>query len=498
MSALLGQALPLYIVLTSLAAAVLIFALGERRQRLRTIVNLAAALLKLGLIAVLLDAIRAGESFVWRLPLLPGLDLVLHADPLTLLFSTLSAVLWLLTTVYAIGYLERSPHRARFFGFFSLCVASTMGVAAAGNLFTFFVFYELLTLATWPLVAHRGTPGSLAGARSYLRYTLFGSALFLAGLVWLHVLAGPQDFIARGLLGDVLDGQAGAQRAVFVLLVAGLGVKAALVPLHGWLPNAMVAPAPVSALLHAVAVVKAGAFGIVRVVYDVYGPERVQALGMDQPLAIVAGITIVYGSLLALRQEDLKRRLAYSTVSQVSYIVLGTAIAGPLASVGGMVHLVHQGLMKITLFFCAGNYSEALGVKTVRQLDGIGRRMPWTSAAFTIGALGMIGLPPLAGFVSKWYLGVGAAAVGHYWVIGVLVASTLLNAAYFLPLLRRIWFGTPPAQWPDEQPMSRQVRLSLAVPPLLTALFALLAGLLAGFDLSPLGWVQFIVREHYG
>lgn len=497
MSGLFGQALPLYVVLTSLAAAVLIFAIGERRQRLRTTVNLAAALLKLGLIVVLLDAVRAGQSFVWRLPLLPGLDLVLHADSLTLLFSTLSAVLWLLTTIYAIGYLERSPHRARFFGFFSLCVASTMGVAAAGNLFTFFVFYELLTLATWPLLAHRGTPASLAGARSYLRYTLFGSALFLAGLVWLHALAGPQDFIARGLLGEALDGQAGAQRAVFALLVAGMGVKAALVPLHGWLPRAMVAPAPVSALLHAVAVVKAGAFGIVRVVYDVYGPERVQALGLDQPLAIAAGVTIVYGSAMALRQDDLKRRLAYSTVSQISYIVLGAAVAGPMASVGGMVHLVHQGLMKITLFFCAGNYSETLGVKSVRQLDGVGRRMPWTSAAFTLGALGMIGLPPLAGFVSKWYLGAGAVAAGQYWVVGVLVASTLLNAAYFLPLLRRVWFAPPPDRWPDEQAMGRHVRFALVVPPLLTALSALLAGLLAGFELSPLGWVQFIVREQY-
>jgi multicomponent Na+:H+ antiporter subunit D len=492
-----GQALPLAIVLTSAGAALLIFLIGERWQRLRTGVNLAAALLKLALIAVLLAAVHAGESFVWRLSLLPGLDLVLKADPLTLLFSTLSAVLWLLTTIYAIGYLERSPHRARFFGFFSLCVASTMGVAVAGNLFTFFIFYELLTLATWPLVVHRGTQDSLDGGRSYLRYTLFGSTLFLAGMIWLYALTGPQDFIARGLVSDELEGHRNAQRWIFVLMVAGLGVKAALVPLHGWLPKAMVAPAPVSALLHAVAVVKAGAFGIVRLVYDVYGPERVEALGLALPLAAVAGVTIVYGSLMALAQSDLKKRLAYSTVSQVSYIVLGTAIAGPLATVGGLVHLVHQGLMKITLFFCAGNYAEILGVKKIEQLDGVGRRMPWTSAAFTAGALGMIGLPPLAGFVSKWYLGTGAIAAGQHWVIGVLVASTLLNAAYFLPPLRRIWFMPAPDAWPEPQDLSRAARFALVIPAVTTALLSLLTGLLAGVALSPLDWVKLIVAEHY-
>lgn len=493
-----GPWLPPALVGVSLLAAVLIFLAGEQRQHLRTTVNLAAALIKLALIAVLVMAVREGADFVWRLPLLPGLDLVLKVDPLMLLFSTLSAGLWLLTTIYAIGYLERSPHRARFFGFFSLCVASTMGIAAAGNLFTFFVFYELLTLATWPLVVHRGTEASIAGGRSYLHYTLLGSALFLAGLVWLHALVGPQDFIARGLVSDVLDGHAGAQRGIFALMVLGLGVKAALVPLHGWLPKAMVAPAPVSALLHAVAVVKAGAFGIVRLVYDVYGPERLQALGMDVALAVLASLTIVYGSLMALRQDDLKKRLAWSTVSQVSYITLGAAIAGPLATVGGLVHLVHQGLMKITLFFCAGNYAELLGVKKIGQLDGIGRRLPWTSAAFTAGALGMIGLPPLAGFVSKWYLGAGAVATGHAWVVGVLVASTLLNAAYFLPVLRRIWFGTPPEAWPEETPMGRASRLSLVVPAVATAALSLGVGLLAGLDLSPLGWVRLIVREHYG
>jgi multicomponent Na+:H+ antiporter subunit D len=494
----LSPALPLYLVLTSLSAAVLIFLIGEGHQRLRIGINLLAAVIKIGLIVLLVLAVGAGQAFEWRMTLLPGLDLVLHADPLTLLFSTLSAGLWLLTTIYAIGYLEGSPDRARFFGFFSLCVAATMGIAAAGNLFTFFVFYELLTLATWPLVVHRGTAASIAGGRSYLRYTLVGSSLFLLGLVWLHAIAGPQEFVARGLGADVLVGDPLALQVIFLLLLAGLGVKAALIPLHSWLPQAMVAPAPVSALLHAVAVVKAGAFGIVRLVYDVYGPERVQELGLALLLVALACMTILYGSVMALTQRDLKKRLAYSTVSQVSYIVLGAAIAGPIATVGGLVHLVHQGLMKITLFFGAGIYAEVLGVKSIDQLDGVGRRLPLASAAFSIAALGMIGVPPMAGFVSKWYLGSGAVSAGLGWVIAVLVVSSLLNAAYFLPLLRRIWFAAPPAEWPGAAPLSRGAQLALLVPTLLTGLLSVLVGLLAGLALSPLGWVQLLVAEHYG
>lgn len=494
---LLGQATPLYMALISFAAGVLLFVLGERRQRARIVVNLVAAALNLILVVLAIQAVRGGAEFLWRMPLLPRLDLVLRLDALSLLFSTLSATLWLVTTIYAIGYLERSPQRARFFGFFSLCVASTMGITTAGNLFTFYVFYEMLTLATWPLVVHRGTPDSLAGGRAYLCYTLFGSALFLAGLVWLHALTGPQDFIARGVVLSDFPGDPTAHRIIFLLMLAGLGVKAALVPLHGWLPRAMVAPAPVSALLHAVAVVKAGAFGIVRLVYDVYGSEYVHALGMADVLAAWAATTIIYGSLLALRQDNLKKRLAYSTVSQVSYIALGTALAGPIGTVGGLVHLVHQGLLKITLFFCAGNYAEMLGVKKIVDLDGVGRHMPWTSSAFTLGALGMIGLPPMAGFISKWYLGVGALTVGQPWVVAVLIASTLLNAAYFLPLLQRMWFAKEPEAFPQAKQMALSTRLALVGPPVVTALLALLAGVLAGFELSPLGWVKGLVAERY-
>jgi len=283
---------------------------------------------------------------------------------------------------------------------------------------------------------------------------------------------------------------------IFVLLIAGLGVKAALVPLHGWLPQAMVAPAPVSALLHAVAVVKAGAFGIVRVVFEVYGVSAAHALGLLSGLAVVAAFTIIYGSVRALYQVDLKKRLAFSTISQVSYIVLGLCLLGPVGVAGGLVHLVHQGIMKITLFFCAGNYAETLGIHRIDELDGAGRRMPATSVAFTLGAFGMIGAPPLAGFITKWKMGSGALTVGMDWVVVVLVVSSLLNAAYFLPVVHRLWFAEQRTPWPQERRWGRlETSAWLIWPPMVTTVFLILAGLLAAMPFSPLNWAGLIVMR---
>ena len=490
--------LPLALIGSSLLPGMFIFGLREDRVALRTTLNLTGAILKLLLVAVMLWGVSEGRAYATRLPLLPGIDLFLRADPLALLFITLSAQLWLLTTVYAIGYLEDSPNRSRFFGFFSLCVTATVGVALAGNLLTFILFYELLTLSTYPLVVHRGTEAALRAGRIYLAYTLGGGALLLLGGAWLYGITGTLTFTARGIVAPYAAGREGALCVIFALLIAGLGVKAALVPLHGWLPRAMVAPAPVSALLHAVAVVKAGAFGIVRVVYDLFGIEFAAQLRVTQPLAIMASITIVWGSLRALYQDDLKRRLAFSTVSQVSYIALGVAIAGPVATIGGIVHLVHQGLMKITLFFCAGNLAETLGIHKISEMDGCGRRMPLTMAAFSVAALGMIGVPPVAGFVSKWYLGLGAMEAGQDWVLLVLVTSSLLNAAYFLPILYRAWFRPVQGAWPEERHYPRaETSLALLAPPLITAALALAAGLLASVPFSPQEWAALVARREF-
>ncbi len=490
--------IPLAALLSSLLPGLAIFLLAESRHRTRATLNLAGATVKLALVGYMLWEFRTGREPIFRHTVLPGLDLVLRADALSLLFMTLSAVLWLLTTIYAIGYLEGSPHRSRFFGFFSICVTATVGVAMAGNLFTFFIFYELLTLSTYPLVVHRGSAAALRAGAIYLAYTLGGGTLLLVGTVWLYALAGDVPFVSGGVLARLGAGREGELTAIFVLLIAGLGVKAALVPLHGWLPQAMVAPAPVSALLHAVAVVKAGAFGVVRVVYEVYGLAFAQSLTLLVPLAVVAAATILWGSLRALAQDDLKRRLAYSTVSQVAYIVLGVATFGPIGTIGGLVHLVHQGLMKITLFFCAGNYAETLGIHKVSEMAGVGRRMPWTTAAFTVAAFGMIGVPPLAGFVSKWYLGLGAVEAGMEWVIAVLLVSTALNAAYFLPVLHAAWFAPPHGERRQEAPRgSSETAWLLLAPPLVTALATIVVGLAAAAEWSPLRWATLIAAQEH-
>jgi multicomponent Na+:H+ antiporter subunit D len=496
----LNELLPLAVLASSLLPGLVIFVLPETWIGTRTTLNLFGAVAKLVLVGVLLFGVYAGETYGVRYAVLPGLDLALKADALGMLFITLSAVLWLFTTLYAIGYLEEAPHRSRFFGFFSLCVTATMGIAMAGNLFTFFVFYELLTLSTFPLVVHRGTAKAMRGGTVYLAYTLGGGAVLLTGIVWLHHLLGHTEFAHRGVVALLDPVQHWQLKIIFLLLIAGVGVKAALVPLHDWLPQAMVAPAPVSALLHAVAVVKAGAFGIVRIVYEVFGVEFAQSLDVLTPLAALAAITIIWGSLRALFQDDLKKRLAFSTVSQVSYITLGVALFGPIGTIGGLVHLVHQGIMKITLFFCAGNYAETLGVHKVSEMNGAGRRMPLTTVAFSIAALGMMGAPLTAGAVSKAWLSDGARAAGMEWAIWVLWTSSVLNAAYFLPILWRTWFRPAPAAWPDEHIPARGRRETwwlLLLPPLITAAATLAAGIFSGLEISPLAWARLIAGREY-
>lgn len=495
-----NESLPLLTLCSSLLPGLIIFGLSKEHRSLRSALNLAGAGLKLLLIAFMIWGVLHGEQYEFRHTVLPQLELVFRADPLALLFVTLSAALWFLTTLYAIGYLEGSPNRSRFFGFFSLCVTSTVGLAMAGNLFTFFFFYELLTLSTYPLVVHRGSPAAVSAGNVYLAYTLAGGAVLLTGVVWLYGLLGQVEFVRGGAAGSLAPAYAAQLRFVFLLLIAGVGVKAALVPLHGWLPRAMVAPAPVSALLHAVAVVKAGAFGVVRIVYEVYGVEFAQALGLLVPLAIAASVTILWGSLLALWQDDLKRRLAYSTVSQVAYIVLGVALFGPLGTVGGLAHLTHQGIMKITLFFCAGNYAETLGVHKVSELNGAGRRMPLTTAAFSVAALGMIGVPMTAGYVTKSYLMQGAEANSMAWVSWVLTVSALLNAAYFLPILYRVWLLRPSTAWLHEHVGAqgrRETTWLLLIPPLVGAAATVAAAVLADSAWSAVFWAKLIAAREY-
>ncbi len=483
------ELLPILILMTSLVPAAITFFLAQDSHVLRDALNLGGAVLKMALIVVMLFAVAGGAAYETQIPLAPGLVLLFRIDALALLFLSLSASLWLLTTIYAISYLGEKPEQSRFFGFFSLCVFATTGIALSGSLISFFIFFELLTLSTWPLVAHKQDAPSLKAARRYLLYALPCSTVLLVAIVWLESAQGPILFADPPDLSAI---EPATLRTIFVLFIIGVGMKAAIVPLHGWLPAAMVAPAPVSALLHAVAVVKAGTFGVIRVLYDVFGIERMTELGVGMPLAALASFTIIWASLRALQQTEIKKRLAYSTVSQVSYIVLGAALASPYAVIGGLAHLVHQGLMKITLFFCAGIYDERAGVREIEGLNGLGRRMPWTSVCFSVAALGMIGLPPVAGFVSKFYLGVGGLQAGAPWVLVVLGASTVLNAAYFLPPLYRLWFcDAEPGNTADEK------AAALVAPTVIAALASLAAGTLAASDLSPLSWATLIAERNY-
>jgi multicomponent Na+:H+ antiporter subunit D len=490
--------LPLLILVSSLIPGTLILLLREEQVGLRTFLNLFGAVAKVGLIGWVFAGYLRGEEYTFFFSLALDLTFSLRVDQLGLFFAALSAVLWLVTTLYAIGYLEGGKHRRRFFAFFSLCVTASTGIALSGNVLTFFIFYEFLTLSTYPLVVHRGTDKAVEAGRTYLWYTIGGGTVLFLGVVGLFVLAGPIYFGQTEIIANLISDYPTQLTILFFTLLAGLAVKAAIFPLHGWLPVSMVAPAPVSALLHAVAVVKAGAFGIVRLVYDVYGVGIAEQMKFLNVLAAFAAFTIIYGSLRALFQDDFKKRLASSTVSQLSYIALGVAIPGVLTSTGAIVHLVHQGIMKITMFFAAGNVAETYGYKNISQLNGIGRRMPLTMGAFTIATFGMIGLPPVAGFISKWYLGLGAVEAGSYWVVLVLLASSALNAAYFLPIVYRAWFYEPAYEVSRLRRSGRlETQALLLIPVVVTGLLSLAAGVFAAAAGSPLSIAREIAAKLY-
>jgi multicomponent Na+:H+ antiporter subunit D len=420
----------------------LVIALCHRQANARETATLVSGALLFASIVSLLPSVLAGARprLDWLEPL-PGLPIAFEVEPLGMLFALIASALWMVNSIYSIGYLRANTeaHQTRFYVCFALALAAAIGIAFAANLITLFLFYEVLTLVTYPLVTHHGSDEAKRGGRVYLALLLGTSVLFLLpAIVFTWHVAGTTEFRAGGILAAHLN--PAELTALLALFMFGIG-KAALMPFHRWLPVAMVAPTPVSALLHAVAVVKAGVFAIVKVVVYVFGLDALT--GCTDWLVAVAGFTILASSVVALRADNLKRRLAYSTVSQLSYVVMATALLAPLSVVGAVFHVAAHALGKITLFFAAGSLYTAAHKTEVSQLDGIGRRMPWTMGAFAIGALSMIGLPPAAGFVGKWYMLSGAMAQAHWWAVAVIVGSTLLNAGYFLPIIHRAFFRPP-------------------------------------------------------
>jgi len=432
------------IVLTPFIGAGLIVVTGNR-PNLRETISVATGLLLLAEVASLVPDVLAGETpgLLLAIPV-PGVPLALQVEPLGLLFALIASSLWIVTTIYAIGYMRghHEIHQTRFYAFFAIAIGATMGIALAQNLFTLFLFYELLTISTYPLVTHAGTPEARRGGRVYLG-VLMGTSMgfLLLAVIWTWQLTGTTGFKA----GGILAGQASPLviGILYGLFVFGIG-KAALMPFHRWLPAAMVAPTPVSALLHAVAVVKAGVFAILKVTVYIFGIDLVGGSTASTALLWVAALTIIGASLVALYQDNLKRRLAYSTISQLSYVVLGAVLANAASISGAAVHIATHAVGKITLFFCAGAILVAAHKTRVSELDGLGRQMPLTMGAFLIASLSIAGLPPTGGLWGKWYLALGALDAGYGILVGVLMLSTLLNIAYLLPIPLRAFFGQSP------------------------------------------------------
>lgn len=459
--ALVPSLIPLAAVLVSLFAIAGIAT--SRSPNIREGWTFGAAIIKFLLVLSLVPTVLAGQEPTCNVATFaPGLSLALRVDPMGLLFALVSSSLWILTSCYSIGYMrtENEHAQTRYYSCFALALCATIGVAFAANLFTLYLFYELLSFATWPLVTHHQDAEARRSGRKYLGYIVGASiGLALPAMVAIFSIAGTLEFTPHGILSDAvlrpghmtayasstgIAVTAGMTGLLLLGFVFGFA-KAGVMPLHSWLPAAMVAPTPVSALLHAVAVVKVGAFSVFRVITHVFGVDILSAFNLGNMVAAIASVTIVVASLIALSQDGLKRRLAFSTIGQLSYILLGAALLSPKALTGGLMHIALHAFGKITLFMCAGAIFVATGKSKISEMDGLGRAMPVTMAAFFLGALSIIGLPPCGGFISKWYILQGALDSDQIVFMVVLLGSSLLNAAYFMPIIYRAFFKEPAA-----------------------------------------------------
>ena len=466
--------IPLYAILISLAAVPLIIS-SSRRPNLREFWTLLAAVIKFVLVLALIPSALANNTIELHLfDILPNVPFLLKADPFGIYFALIASSLWIFTSFYSIGYMrgDKEIKQTRYFSSFAICLSATIGIAFSGNLFTFIFFYEILTIATYPLVIHKENTEAIKAGRKYLAYTLTAGLLLLAAAGAVYYYTGTLEFQYGGLFGDTELSQT-VIVSIFLLFLAGVGVKAGIMPFHSWLPSAMAAPTPVSALLHAVAVVKSGVFGVIRIVGFVFGPEMMMDFNLNSILIVLSGFTIIVASLLAFAQDNLKFRLAYSTVGHLSYIVLGAALLSPLGLTGSVLHMSAHATMKITLFFCAGAIHINLHKDNISELDGIAKAMPWTMAAFTIGSIGLAGIPPINGFVSKWFLASGSLQAGYIIPLAILIISGVFNVGYFFPIIKRAYFNAGDASLAKHGEASA----FMVVPLVVTAIASLVLGL---------------------
>ncbi|OFW02327.1 MAG: cation:proton antiporter [Acidobacteria bacterium RIFCSPLOWO2_02_FULL_60_20] len=483
--------IPLLAVLVSALGALLIACTGERRANLREFWSVAAGVAMFALVASMIPQVLAGrlpECVLFRI--LPGIELAFRVDGFGLLFALGASALWILTSFYSIGYMRSLQEHAqtRYFSCFALALSATIGVAFAANLFTLFLFYEALSLVTYPLVGHKETAEAKAGARKYVIYLLGAAKVFLlAAIILTYNVAGTLEFRSGGILpAEQITQQPRLLFLIFALFLFGFA-KNALMPLHSWLPTAMVAPTPVSALLHAVAVVKSGVFSTLRVFFFIFGINAMREIGADQLALAAASVTILVGSLLALGQDNLKARLAFSTVSQLSYIILGAALLNSRGVLGGVAHITNHAVSKITLFFCAGSIYVSTHKTEISQMSGLAKRMPWTMAAFALSSLSIVGIPLTSGFVSKWYLALGTVDRHSMTLLSVLLVSSLLSAAYLGQILYKAYFEFEP-----ESPAHQEVREVpwLVAPLAISAAASLLLGLYPGLVLDLAGRIM--------
>ena len=469
-------------ILAPLIGAGLVMATGKR-PNVREACSLLAAVTLFGLVASLVPDVLAGRTPHFTLfQLLPGLSFSLRADPLSMMFAVAASFLWILTVFYAAGYMRSLEEHAqtRFNTCFALALFGAIGCAFSDNLLTLYLFYEIVSITTYPLVAHHQDAEGYEGARKYITYlTTTAKGLILPAMVLIYVLSGTLDFATNVRPGILPAGvHNGVIIGLYICCILGFA-KNGIMPLHHWLPGAMVAPTPVSALLHAVAVVKVGVFSTVRVMLHVFGVDLMDRLHLGMPTAYFVSITILGASIIALSKDNLKTRLAYSTVSQLSYIILGVALLTPTGIEGGLVHIANHAFSKITLFFCAGAIYVATHKKNISEMSGLGRAMPWTFGAFAIASLSMIGAPPVAGFITKLYLLIGALDAGAIGILVVLITSTLLNAAYFVPVVYHGFFGKPSAE--DAHHHHGEAPLAMVIPLCLTAVISAILGMYPDF-----------------
>lgn len=457
--------LPLFMIIFPIFGALITGIASEENNRLRNSLAVIVSLISaLAMVVILCEYVNTGSWEILLHQITPGLEIKLRVDPLAALFGGIAAILWFFSVLYSTGYMAHEHNRRRYFIFYLLSLGMTMGIALSANLLTLYLFYEFLTIFTYPLVIHEGnTEAKQAGFR-YIIYSFFGAGLILIGLIITFSNVGTLEF-TRGGIVDLSTGSLLLWQITFVCFILGFGVKAAIMPLHAWLPAAMAAPTPVSALLHAVAVVKSGVFGILRSMYSIFGIAALIGLQMGYFVAGLVSVTILVASIIAMQQDVLKRRLAFSTISQLGYIILGAGLLNSTALTGGLLHIINHALLKITLFFCAGAIITVTGKKKISELNGLGKQMPLTMIAFTIAAIGMIGIPPVNGFISKWYLIQGSLESGAPIFVAVLIGSALLNAAYFLPIVIAAFFkeGEFKAVKGPEAPLSMLIPILILV-----------------------------------